>query len=504
MDAKEVTKLRKEGKLDEALIMVEQLLADAPTDIWNQRAAAWVYYGYLKQNANPQAYVSFKENLCKIKALQLPENESMIFDNCAWQIGSLVFAIQKDAPVDYQKINELFEIIHDFHFTKPAEAYTFLYKAFHKTYLNWSKYLDFADWWGFDNFRPEDYLKEEFKGKKIIAIAEQAYNAYSKKLLAGAASDPFVPQRGIDKGKIQNFIPQLDQIIEHHPDYLYPPYYKAKMLLALGEDDAGLKSFLPFAKQKRNDFWVWELLADNFAHDLETKFACYCKALSLNTPEDFLVKTRQAFAALLINKKMYAEAKTEIQKVIKTRSKHEWKMSGELNHWASQEWYNMTNAKADNKALYLKFIAKADEILFHDIPEEVVVVEFVNRNKDIINFVKNKRKFGFFKYSGLLVKPQIGDILKVRFNDGGKDGFFKLLTAKMSDENNDMEALKQFENTLKVIAPHNFGFVEDVFVEPSLITESNLVNGQHVKGKAMLSFNKKKNEWGWKAIEIHK
>ena len=64
------------------------------------------------------------------------------------------------------------------------------------------------------------------------------------------------------------------------------------------------------------------------------------------------------------------------------------------------------------------------------------------------------------------------------------------------------DAMKDFEGTIKVISPQNFGFIEDIFVEPKIIEESKLTDGQQVKGRAILSFNKKKNEWGWKAIEI--
>ena len=50
----------------------------------------------------------------------------------------------------------------------------------------------------------------------------------------------------------------------------------------------------------------------------------------------------------------------------------------------------------------------------------------------------------------------------------------------------------------------NFGFVNDVFVEPRLIEKLNLEHGQLIIGKAIMSFNKKKNQWGWKAFEIQK
>lgn len=502
MSIREVIQLCKADRLDEALQIVSANLESDPENIWNKRAAAWVFYYHLKKHAQPASFDSFKENLIKLKDLQLPEDEKMVFDNCAWQMGSLVFGLQKADPIDYGKINELFEIVKDFHFTKPSEAYSFIYKAFHKGYQNWSNYLTFADWWNFENLRSEDYLKEEFKGKKMMSIAEQAYIAYSKKLLEGEPLDPFGQQRAIDKEKIQSFLPKLDALIDKHPDYQYPPYFKAKLLLASGNDENALSAFLPFAKQKRNDFWVWELMAEIFSDDKEVQFACYCKALSLKTPEDFLVKLRQTFSEMLIERKMYNEAKTEIQKVIATREKHEWKLSYQIVQWTEQEWYKSAIAKKDNQDLYSSHIKQAEEILFQDILEEIIAVEFVNENKSMLNFVKDKRKFGFFNYSGNLTKPQIGDLLKVRFNGDGQDGFYKILSAKKADSNATSDAMKGFEGTIKVISPQNFGFIEDIFIEPKIIEDSKLTDGQPVKGRAILSFNKKKNEWGWKAIEI--
>jgi len=502
MSFKEIKELRQAGKLEEALQMANQALEVEPDNIWNKRAAAWVYYDYLKKNAQPELFETFKENLIKIKDLQLPEEEKMVFDNCAWQIGNLVFGLQKTELADFGKINELFEIIKDFHCTKPSEAYSYIYKAFHKGYQNWSSYLAFADWWNLENLRSEDFLKEEFNGKKMMSIAEQAYIAYSKKLLEGEPLDPYGLQIAIDKEKIQSFLPKLDALIEKHPDYQYPPYFKAKLLLALGNDENVLSAFLPFAKQKRNDFWVWELMAEIFPNDKEIQFACYCKALSLKTPEDFLVKLRQTFSEILIDKKMYNEAKTEIQKVLATREKHEWKLPNQIVQWTEQEWYKSAIAKKNNQDLYSNHIKQAEEILFQDIPEELIAVEFVNANKNMLNFVKDKRKFGFFNYSGNLTKPQIGDLLKVRFNGDGQDGFYKILTAKKIDSNVTSDAMKDFEGTIKIISPQNFGLLNDIFIESKIIEEYKLTDGQQVMGRAMLSFNKKKNEWGWKVIEI--
>ena len=62
--------------------------------------------------------------------------------------------------------------------------------------------------------------------------------------------------------------------------------------------------------------------------------------------------------------------------------------------------------------------------------------------------------------------------------------------------------IKEYEDSLKVISPQNFGFADDVFIEPKLIKDNNLSDGQSLTGIAILSFNKKKKEWGWKALSV--
>ena len=122
------------------------------------------------------------------------------------------------------------------------------------------------------------------------------------------AIDPTIDE----KEKSNLSLPKIEIIINDHKRVSNTtPYFKAKLLLALGDEDNILRSFLPFAKQKRNDFWVWELMVEIFPNDEETQFACYCKALSPeNTPKTFLVKNQDRhLQEMLVDKQMYDEAK---------------------------------------------------------------------------------------------------------------------------------------------------------------------------------------------------
>lgn len=503
MPSKEIKELRQAGRLEEALTMAQAELEAQPDNIWGKRNISWVYYEYLKKYAHDFNYNDFVENLTKLKNLNLPESEVMVFDTTAWQVASLVFKIQKTEPVDYSKINQLFDIVKDFHFTKPSEAYSLLYKAFHKSYQNWSRYMEFADWWGFDNFRPEDYQKNNYNGRQIMALVEQAYIAYSKKILEGDTLNSFSLQRKIDVDKLNKFLPKLDSIILDHPEYQYPPYFKTKLLLVIGSQDKVLSAFLPFAKQKKNEFWVWELMAEIYNDNEDLKFACYCKALSLKSPKDFLIKIRQAFVNLLVKKEMFAEAKYEISQIVEIRNSHGWKISNQLNRWIEQEWYKKSVSKKTND-LYKLHLHKAEELLFQDVLEEVVAVEFVNNDKKMLNFIKDRNYKGFFSYKGLSLSPKIGDIIKVRLQPKGNEGYYQLLSVKSAsdDEEKQCKAIKKVQAPIKIREGQKFGFVENIFVNPYLLKDSNLVDGEYVSCKAILTYNKKKDDWSWKAFSV--
>lgn len=502
MTSKQVTALRKEGKLEEAKAGAEQLLQDDAENIWHRRAAAWVYYEFLKISSEPGKYTTFRDYLAGIKALELSEEEHMLFDSAAWQIGSMVFALQKQKPVPYGKISELAELIRGFHFTKPSEVYSFIYKAFHKGYSGWPAYLRFADWWGFKHFLPADYQQTEFNDKKIMSIVEQAYIAYAKKLLEGESDHRFPDVRHLDKARIEAFMPWLDHIIETCPEYQYPAFFKAKLMLATGEGEQVLNTFLPFARKKQKQFWVWDLLADIFSEDRELQFACYCKALSLHTPDAFLVKLRERFAGLLLERELYDEAKTELRQLMTAREKEGWKIPNSVKRRTTQEWYSSATAKKHNNALYQQHVKAADALLHYDTPEEVFVVDYVNRDKKRFSFIKDRENAGTAYYDGVMKAPETGQLLKLRLRASERNGVYRLISARQAEADTPCEAVRAFEGALKLIPPVNFGFVQDVLLPPPLIQQNGLSHGQPLRGKALLSYDKKREKWGWKAYRI--
>ena len=318
------------------------------------------------------------------------------------------------------------------------------------------------------------------------------------------------------KNKIINFISNLDKIIIEHPDYQYPQYFKVKLQLAIGERDNLLRSFIPFARQKMNDFWVWDLLSEIYSDDESKKLACLCKALSCKSPNDFLVRVREHFVELLIPRKDYSQAKYEIEEVIKTRNENNWKIPPKIQGWQKENWFTQAERTTDNKSIYKKYAPIAEEILFEDIPEEVVVVEHVNSEKKILNFIASKTKHGFFKYENQIDNVEIGDYLKVKFvPENDKDQInkvdktyesihkhYKVVSVSQTNDIPKQDIIKEFDGGVNIRNNQQFGFVDDIFIDPGLIKSFEIKNNDTINGVALLSFNKKKNEWSYKAVKI--
>lgn len=522
MSFKEINNLRKEGKKEAALEMAITALESDSLNIWTRRAYAWVIYEYVK--ANTENLSAFFEWMEKVKELapaigndnyqsemdflsqtpstSLPHSEKMVFDSLAFQVGKVANALSSQSQPDRRSLLRLFELIKNFNFTKPSDGYSFILKSFLKGFKETRFFLEFADWWDLENLRTTDYQTEIYKGKSIMALAEQAYCAYAKSLLLGEEvhTDDFTFHNHINSSRIEEFLPKLEQIIVEFPEYTFPVYYKTKLLHAIGKSQEAAAVFLPFARRKQNDFWVWELLAE-LQPENETALACLCKALTLKTPKKFLTGVKEKLAALLIKMQYLKEASIEIHETIQIKQENAHHIPHNLTNWSSQEWFQTPTDAQTNHNFYINHKKSAETLIFSDIPQETIAIEFVNTSKKMASFVKNKEKAGFFKYDQHFQKIQIGDIVEVRL-ELVNENFYRLLTARHVEHEQECEAIEPFDGVLLIKPGNSFGFVDSIFVEPRLIDQNKLINGQQIKGKAILSFNKKKNEWGWKAIAI--
>jgi hypothetical protein len=501
MPAKEIKELRIAGKLEEALAMAEVELTQSPDNVWAKRNISWVFYACAKKYFEENDLEMYMGELCKIKSLNLPEDEVMLYESLTWLHGKFCFQLFKDLRTNSDKIYRLWMSIKDFHYIKPSESYSFLYKAFHKAFKESFNFVAFADWWNFEYFLEKDYQKEVLpSGMEMMPMVEQAYIAYAKHLLPKNDMNGY----HFDKEKTLAFLPKLEAIVDKYPSYQYPGYFQAKLLIALGDNQEHILSILlPFVKRTRNDFWAWDVLSEVFKEEEEKVIACYCKALSLKSPDEMLVNLRQRMAGIFIEKNLFAEAKTEIEKLYKARIEKEFPIPAIVNLWMSSGWYASTKSYSSNINFYNKYINDADALLFSGIVEEIIFIDFVNKDKKMANFITDKNEKGFFKYERFFKELAIGDLLQVRFEDKKLDTINKLLTTKhVTNETFLNKFLKKINGSVKITEGKSFGFINDYYIQPEIVSKYKLENGQLINATIIKSFNRSKNEINWKVYNV--
>ncbi len=478
--------------MKKALAMAEEDLQKDPEGEWPKRAVVWVYYAYLKKAVEKDNPAEILAQIDKIKKLKLPVTEKMVYDSIAWSSGRYLFAHEY---VEGEILDHLFELLRDMPFSKPGKAYTYLLKAFSRHAAQWNRFFEFTEWWGLDHFMPEDY--KNFitdNGRKLPSAVESIYIAVAKHLL--------IPP--LDKKAIQRFLPRIEKISHEYKNMQYPPYYFARLLLALGDKKKFLQAFLPFARKKKNEFWTWDLLSEAFEGNTQEHFSCLCKSLSCGAPVKFTINVKEKIAKVFEKKKRYPEAKREYLDIIEIRESEGWPLKEKHTAWTEASWWNETRPARDNFTVYHSGKELAEKLLFRDKPETLIVTVSVNKEKTVLSFIASREIYGFIYYGKLNVDPVPGDVYLVRFRDREKrekPGFFRVYTIEKTDHTPPPGLLRTVTGKAVIRPGNSFGFLDEVYLSPRMIRENGIETEKEISVMAVLSYDKKKKNWGWTGIK---
>lgn len=136
-------------------------------------------------------------------------------------------------------------------------------------------------------------------------------------------------------------------------------------------------------------------------------------------------------------------------------------------------------------------------------PESIGVVDHVNREKGILHFIVDRKIDGVVPISKLSEPLSEGDSIALRLSSYmAKQGpAHRVHLANASEKQPGSDIKKQFCEEVRI--SNGMGFTgSDVFVAPPLVSKHQLEDGHRVSGTAVLSFNKKRSSWGWKAVSI--
>lgn len=482
------------GQIQEAYNIAIEDFENEPQNVWSHREVGWALYYMIKADADAGNYDELVEHFNKLKSLELLtiEQDNMIFDNVLFSIGRYirnnVFLNDQSAP---SRLSGIFSLLKDYQFN-PSKGYSYLLQNHLKFVDFWNEILDFFEWWNLDNLTQEDYVPfENQRGQRMMTLAERAYIAQSKALL-----------RQNDLGRIEEFLPKLDNLMNEHPEMTYPGYFYGKLLLSLGDnEDEALKVVVPFARKKSTEFWVWQLLSDVFAHDQEKRLACLLRAVNCRTQETFLGKVRIKLADYYVRNQQYDKARFHIDKVTRCYVEQGWKLPNEIDYWMHEPWLNST---APNHETGMDYKTITDAILCEGTEEAIAIVTYFDPQSKRVSMVYGWQKRLSQK---LRIKVGTGAILKINYVMGA-DGKPKVLNAVKGTFSNNLQYAKVVQGTISKRDDKPFAFLktgsQDLFIPPNTVHKYHIINGDAVKALAVYDYNNKKDSWNWVCLSINK
>ncbi|MCQ2974316.1 MAG: hypothetical protein MJ211_05840 [Bacteroidales bacterium] len=426
-----ITNLRKAGRLDVAYKLALENLNAQPNDIWNVRNMAWVLFDYAKQNSNQQKRFQFIKCLNEIIKLDVPENEEIFYQSVGFLIKVSISSLIRAKINDSVFMNDVFDCVKRLKIKQQSVAYSSLMLIVLKTNGWWTGFGDFCEWWNFDSFMPEDFKSSETEnGTKVMPLAERCLLAYCRFIFDNNLND-----------KIVLFLPKLENFSLKYKNYIYLPFYIAKLTLKIGQKDTFYKYMKIFAKKKSNEFWVWDLFGDA-EDDKNERLKYYAKALICKSKPEMSVKVREKTAFLLKDLGYLKEALCEFKYVESIKVKNKWFVPNYLKSVLLEDWTKDIVVPNNNYDFYKN--------LCNDLENKVLGLQ--NSNKNL-----NNSKSDSFDFEGV-----------IKLNCNGF-GFVK------------------FKEKL-IFIPQNMA--------------QKFKDNDFVKGKCIKSFDKKKNKDGWRAVQL--
>lgn len=359
-------------------------------------------------------------------------------------------------------------------------------------------FLEFLKEVGFESLQDVDFTEYFKEGKKFNPLAEQLFIKAAK-----------IVEKEKSKEYAEWLLESIAIIKKRMPNELWLLYHHGKLLVSLErfpEAKVCLKEVL--VKQKAQ-YWAWAAFASVIKYsNPETHIACLCKSLSFPVDEHLLLGIREELVNSLVELGRYPEAKAEMELIQKLKHQLGHPASEIVEKYMAEPWYPVTEAPANNLSMYLKVLPLADAVLIEDTicyigvvtayfeEDKGVFIQFGSEMVTLFKPQKNTRES---------VLPAIGTKVKVFVEESTSSGQKRYSATRIEEtrEMPDASFCKQFIGDLKVPSKADanaFGFVEDIFISAELVKKA--CGKKKVTGLCVHEYNKKRNQFGWKALTL--
>ncbi len=503
MSRTEIKKFQQEGRLDEALAMAMEQYVHNPEALWAKTDLAWAYDAICKKAAANEDLTAFEQAFRPIVNLGILATDQTLRNTLCWRFRSLLASctakMEASAiPAFAQQVCELAYSLGDI---QPSEACSVLCKAFYHLRANWAGFLDFMDWWGWQNFRSEDYRPEKLPNGKLMpmSLAEGCHIAYAKILLHLG-----------DRERICAFLPRLEALGETYPDMVYLGYYTGKLLVATGGDKTTmLQSVLPFVRRKSGEFWAWQLLAEVEQDDETLYLACLLRAVNCKTQDTFLVKIFYLLTNLSLAKRDFQAARSFLKRYVSVKTSMQSRMPPEVYHWINEVWYIGRGDELSSMILQMDYMHITDELLFADVPEHPLCITHIIKDTNHAIVVYGYQERARLKLPRSIRHINVGTCLLARFkeSDSSSDILKPYTVRKVKWEDlPPTNFLRTVEGKITSNREKTTFFVkfekEFAFIPKDLYNDKFLDVGASVTARIVYDFQKNKARWSWRCTSF--
>lgn len=218
---------------------------------------------------------------------------------------------------------------------------------------------DFIKLWGLENLREDDWAQfTTDSGNTLPSTVEKLIGVYAKELKTDKVESP------------KDFAELVDKALLKYPKSQNMPYFKATILLSQGRNEEALKYYRELILKFPTKYYLWNQISE-LVDDLDTKIGLLSKALNCGDEEGFLGGVRLRMAALLLKKGLPSNAKFELEKYRSTNQSKGWNLKPEF--WNLYNHLTSVEAASDNNKLYSDYSIYANQFIYNDLPEQLVI-----------------------------------------------------------------------------------------------------------------------------------
>lgn len=407
MTVKEITELRKSGRLQEAYEAAEKEFS-ANINVYTVGSLFWCLNDFCKNETDHDKLISLYERMLSLRDSYCPNDEYMdrSLKSLEAKIDPLGQELKlarenaKDGDVNDQTLNKFQNLFNagnlqeglytDFgwliyyHLKATDLKISFkrkqLLHLYFKLNLHRPDFLhslilseaikvekntplqfrirDFMKLWGWDNFIEDDWKQyTNEKGHKPSRI-EKLISVYAKELITDGIESP------------KEFTELVDKALDRFSNNQYLPLYKAQVLKSLGKLEDAVNYYRDLILKSPSKAFLWNQAAE-LVEDIDLGIALLCKAISVEKDEAFIGGVRLNLISSLIENGLLGQAKYELERYENFYKSKNWSLKPDFHELVSKIPTDIISENTDS--LYRQSFPLAEEFIYGNIPSEFAI-----------------------------------------------------------------------------------------------------------------------------------